>query len=110
MYAVTERLFDRMLDRYQSSLSWVMRHRRATMYFSGVMLLATICMFYAIPKGFLPSEDADQLIMFTLARREFRTTRWTSINSQPPMVIKDDPSIAQLLREHRTGRSGRREQ
>ena len=44
-----------------------MRHRRATMYCSGALLLATIYMFYAIPKGFLPQEDADQMLMFTRA-------------------------------------------
>ena len=92
-YAVTERWFDRMLDGYQRSLSWVMRHRRATMYFSGVLLLATIYMFYAIPKGFLPSEDADQLIIFTLAAQGISYDSMVEHQLAAASLIKDDPSI-----------------
>ncbi len=69
LYAVTERFFDGLLDRYQRSLAWVMLRRRATMILSGVMLLATIWMFYAIPKGFVPSEDLGDMVMFTLAQQ-----------------------------------------
>src|SRR5208337_1240197 len=92
-YAVTERWFDRMLDGYQRSLSWVMRHRRATMYFSGALLLATIYMFYAIPKGFLPSEDADQLIIFTLAAQGISYDSMVEHQLAAASLIKDDPSI-----------------
>src|SRR5260370_3727003 len=82
-----------MLDGYQRSLSWVMRHRRATMYFSGGLLLATIYMFYAIPKGFLPSEDADQLIIFTLAAQGISYDSMVEHQLAAASLIKDDPSI-----------------
>ena len=36
MYQVTEHYFDVVLDGYQRSLAWVMRHRPATMAFSGL--------------------------------------------------------------------------
>ena len=49
LYAVTERYFDAMLDVYQRTLAWAMRHRRATMIFSGVIIVATIFLFSAIP-------------------------------------------------------------
>jgi HAE1 family hydrophobic/amphiphilic exporter-1 len=69
LYAVTERFFDEVLDRYQKSLAWVMRHRRGAMILSGVMLIATVWMFYAIPKGFIPSEDSGNMILLTLAQQ-----------------------------------------
>src|ERR1700731_3796285 len=69
LYAVTERFFDELLDLYQRSLTWVMRRRRAAIVLSGIMLIATVWMFYAIPKGFVPSEDRGDLIMFTLAQQ-----------------------------------------
>jgi HAE1 family hydrophobic/amphiphilic exporter-1 len=93
LYAVTERYFDRMLDAYQRSLTWVMQHRRATMYFSGVLLLATMYMFYAIPKGFLPSEDADQLIIFTLAAQGISYDSMVEHQLAAASLIKDDPNI-----------------
>ena len=69
LYAVTERFFDACSIAIRGASTWVMRHRRATMILSGVMLLATIWMFYAIPKGFIPSEDNNNIIMFTLAQQ-----------------------------------------
>jgi HAE1 family hydrophobic/amphiphilic exporter-1 len=93
LYAVTERYFDRMLDAYQRSLAWVLRHRRGTMYFSGVLLLATMYMFYAIPKGFLPSEDADQLIIFTLAAQGISYDSMVEHQLAAASLIKDDPNI-----------------
>ena len=82
-----------MLDAYQRSLSWVMRHRRATMYFSGALLLATIYMFYAIPKGFLPSEDADELVIFTLAAQGISYESMVEHQLAVASLIKDDPNI-----------------
>ena len=92
-YAVTERYFDRMLDAYQRSLAWVMLHRRATMYFSGALLLATMYMFYAIPKGFLPSEDSDQLVIFTLAAQGISYDSMVEHQLAAASLIKDDPNI-----------------
>jgi hydrophobic/amphiphilic exporter-1 (mainly G- bacteria), HAE1 family len=93
LYAVTERYFDRMLDAYQRSLSWVLRHRRATMYFSGGLLIATIFMFYSIPKGFLPSEDADQMVIFTLAAQGISYDSMVKHQLAVASLIKDDPAI-----------------
>ncbi|HSU91559.1 MAG TPA: efflux RND transporter permease subunit, partial [Sporolactobacillaceae bacterium] len=93
LYAVTERYFDRMLDAYQRSLSWVLRHRRGTMYFSGALLIATIFMFYSIPKGFLPSEDADQMVIFTLAAQGISYDSMVKHQLAVADLIKDDPAI-----------------
>ena len=92
-YAVTERYFDRMLDAYQRSLTWVMRHRRATMYLSGALLVATIFMFYTVPKGFLPSEDNDQLSLFTLAAQGISFDSMVAHQQAVADLIKDDPNI-----------------
>src|SRR5258708_3249067 len=93
LFVVTERYFDRLLDAYQRSLSWVLRHRRGTMYFSGLLLIATMYLFYAIPKGFLPSEDADQLIIFTLAAQGISYDSMVEHQLAAASLIKDDPSI-----------------
>ena len=63
------------------------------MILSGVMLLATVCMFYAIPKGFLPTEDTDQLIMFTLAAQGISFDSMMEHQLAAASLIKDDPSI-----------------
>jgi len=97
LYAVTERYFDAMLDLYQRSLAWVMRHRRATMIFSGVILVATIFLFYAIPKGFLPSEDNDELIIFTQAAQGISFDAMVQHQLAEVALLKKDPNIRRFF-------------
>ena len=93
LYAVTERFFDAVLDRYQKSLTFVMRHRRATMILSGAMLVATIFMFYAIPKGFIPSEDNNNLIMFTLAQQGISFESMKKHQLELAKLVAKEPAI-----------------
>jgi HAE1 family hydrophobic/amphiphilic exporter-1 len=67
LYNLTERGFDHMLHGYDRSLGWVMRHRRFTMLILALTIAGTAAGFYIIPKGFLPSEDASQVLAFTKA-------------------------------------------
>lgn len=61
LYLLTERAFDRIAAAYSRSLARVIRHRRLTMLFSGMILAATVWLFQHMPKGFLPTEDTDQI-------------------------------------------------
>ncbi len=103
LYAVTERYFDRLLDAYQRSLSWVMRHRRGTMIFSGALLLATIYFFYAIPKGFLPTEDNNDLMLFSLAAQGISYDSMREHQKAVENVIKDDPNVRSFFSSVGTG-------
>ncbi len=67
LYRAIERGFDRMLERYRVTLLWVLRRRRGTMLFSFVILALTVVLFVRMPKGFLPTEDTDQLQVSTEA-------------------------------------------
>jgi len=58
----TEAQFQRLLGAYSRSLTWVMRHRRGTMVFSALVLVAMVWMFRVAPKGFLPTDDNSQLM------------------------------------------------
>jgi HAE1 family hydrophobic/amphiphilic exporter-1 len=69
LYQLSEHWFDRLLGGYRRSLAVVMRHRPATMMVSLVILVLTVWLFKVIPKGFLPSEDTGQLLMFTKAEQ-----------------------------------------
>ncbi len=67
LYQVVERRFQAILEGYRTSLAWVMRRRRLTMLVLLLLFVGTGYGFYAIPKGFLPEEDAGQVLMFTQA-------------------------------------------
>ncbi|MFA5111963.1 MAG: efflux RND transporter permease subunit [Desulfobaccales bacterium] len=67
LYMLTERFFDGLFRLYDATLQWVLRHRRATMLVSGLLLVVTLALFAIIPKGFLPSEDTGSIFAFTEA-------------------------------------------
>ncbi|MGO9604352.1 MAG: efflux RND transporter permease subunit [Candidatus Binataceae bacterium] len=106
LYAVTEHYFDVMLDLYQRSLGWVMRHRRQTMIFSGLILLATFYLFYTIPKGFLPSEDNDQVIIFTQAAQGISFDSMVQHQLAEVNLLKSDPNIRRFFAGVGTGGPG----
>ena len=67
LYQITERWFDSLLNAYRRSLGWMMRHRRIAMVTLLLLVAGTFWGFRAAPKGFLPTEDSGQVLMFTQA-------------------------------------------
>jgi HAE1 family hydrophobic/amphiphilic exporter-1 len=62
LYEATEGMFRNSLKTYERSLNWVMDHRRISLAISGLIVLGTVVLFAAVPKGFIPSEDNSQII------------------------------------------------
>jgi HAE1 family hydrophobic/amphiphilic exporter-1 len=65
LYTVSERVFERMLHLYESSLKRVLRHPRFVMGVLALTLVLTGYFVVHIPKGFLPDEDTGQIFAFT---------------------------------------------
>jgi HAE1 family hydrophobic/amphiphilic exporter-1 len=89
----SEAAFQSGLKAYEKSLGWVMHHRRTALLFSAGILVGTVLLFHWIPKGFIPSEDIDQLTATT------ETAEGTSFESmvrhqqQIAAIIQKDPNI-----------------
>src|SRR5689334_1590802 len=66
-YNAVERMFDAWLQRYAWRLRQTIRFRRATMVGLGLLVVGTGYLFSAVDKGFIPSEDTSQLLIFTKA-------------------------------------------
>jgi HAE1 family hydrophobic/amphiphilic exporter-1 len=60
VFAMTQRFFDGVLGLYDRTLQIVLRQRVLTIIVSGFVLLATLYLFVAVPKGFFPSQDNNQ--------------------------------------------------
>src|SRR2546429_1947164 len=92
-YLASERVYERVLHWYETSLAWVMERRPAVLLFSGLILLATVVLFRAVPKGFLPSEDNSHIFRAT------GTVQGTSFDDlvrhqhQATAVPQHDPNV-----------------
>ncbi len=94
VYLATERAFDRMLAGYRRSLAAAMRHRRATLATALGLLLATVGLFEVIPKGFLPSEDQGQILMFTKAAQGISFDAMVKHQEAVAKIVGEDPNVA----------------
>jgi HAE1 family hydrophobic/amphiphilic exporter-1 len=61
LYQATERMFDGMLAFYERGLRLALRQRALTLIGSLAILAATVWLFIAVPKGFIPNEDQNEV-------------------------------------------------
>src|SRR4029077_8049365 len=87
-----ERFFDRVLDLYDISLQWSLRHRLTVMVFSAAILVVTAWQFVAIPKGFLPAEDNSQIFAFTEAVQGISFEAMKQHQMEIDKIAREDPN------------------
>jgi HAE1 family hydrophobic/amphiphilic exporter-1 len=88
VYRASERVFDRMLHAYKTSLHWVLAHRRIVMLVNLLILVVTGWLLVVIPKGFLPDEDTSQIFTVT------ETPQGTAF----PELLKRQNAIVEIAR------------
>ncbi|MBI4796888.1 MAG: efflux RND transporter permease subunit, partial [Deltaproteobacteria bacterium] len=93
LYALTERFFEGMLSLYARTLQWVLRRRREMMIVSGLLLILTIMLFAAIPKGFLPTEDQGSIFAFTEAAEGISFEAIMRLQKQVAAVVSKNPYV-----------------
>lgn len=67
LLATSERVFTAMLSFYDRTLSTVLRYRLTAMIFTAFVMVATVYLFTVAPKGFIPSEDRNFFVCYTMA-------------------------------------------
>ncbi len=92
-YRATERYFDGMLAAYDHSLLWALRYRGAMMATFAVVLVLTVGMFIAIPKGFIPEQDTDQIAGVTESTEGTSFTQLTQYQKAVADAIHEDPNV-----------------
>lgn len=107
LYTVFERFFDGMLHRYDRSLKWVLGHKLSTMLVSGLMILITVYLFIIIPKGFIPSEDINQISVSTEAAQGISFNDMVKHQQSVAKVFQDDPYVVTCISHVPMGNQGR---
>ena len=111
IYDASERVFQKMLNIYEKGLKWSLHHRRLVMIFSGIILLATVYLFVAIPKGFIPSEDRSAIFAFTQAAEGISVDSMLEHQQAVAAVIRENPNVESFFstagaRSSRTSNTG----
>ncbi len=96
-YNSTERFFEGMLRLYDNSLQVVLRFRRATLATSFVVLIITGWMFVDIPKGFIPDQDTDQMLVTTEAAQGTSFYQMVKYQQAIAEEVQADPNVDSLV-------------
>jgi HAE1 family hydrophobic/amphiphilic exporter-1 len=96
-YDVTERWFQRLLHGYDHTLQIVMRHRPATMAAFALVLIATGALFVVVPKGFIPDQDASQILVITEAAQGTAYGKLVEYQDQVAEIIRHNPNVQGLV-------------
>ncbi len=82
---------------YDRSLQVVLRHKLATMAVSLALLVGTVYLAIVIPKGFLPSEDIEQINGTTEAVEGASFDAMMQHQQEIADIVQKDPSVAYVL-------------
>ena len=96
-YRTTERFFEGMLRVYDRTLQIVLRHRALTMGASVLVLAGTLFMFVAIPKGFIPDQDTDQIYAVTEAAQGTSFYQMVEYQKAVAEVFRTNKNVLALM-------------
>ena len=96
-YMVLDKFFDDLLKGYEKSLQWVLKHRRVTLVITAALFVATIFLFYIMPKGFLPTEDTGQIFAITEAQQGISFEDMKKHQQEIVGIIAQDPNIEAFM-------------
>jgi multidrug efflux pump len=101
LYRASERAFHWMLSRYETTLSWALRHPRFMLALTLATIALNVYLFVIVPKGFFPQQDTGRLIGSIQAAQDTSFQAMRQKLTEVVGIIKSDPAVESV-----TGFSG----
>ena len=93
LYKLSEKGFVALARGYELGIDFVLRHRFATLLTFVATVIATGCLFVAIPKGFFPQQDTGILFGTTEAGQDTSFSQMYKLQEQAGAVVMADPAV-----------------
>jgi HAE1 family hydrophobic/amphiphilic exporter-1 len=97
LYNAFEHAFDACRDAYESTLRFTLRHQRMALALFLGICVATVMLFVREPKGFLPSEDAGQLLVFVEGPQDISFQAMVDAQREVADIISKDPNVEHVM-------------
>jgi multidrug efflux pump len=95
-YEASERFYERVIEKYGSSLRWVLKHQTATLIVTFATLAFTIMLFIIVPKGFFPVQDTGVILGISDAPQTVSFDAMVQRQQELAKVILKDPAVDSL--------------
>ncbi|MFL5482458.1 MAG: efflux RND transporter permease subunit [Gemmatimonadaceae bacterium] len=97
LFNASERVYERILGKYESSLNWVMDHRFGSLMFSLAVLVGTVVLFKTVPTGFIPTQDNGQIIATTEAAQGTSFQEMMKKQQIAANIVAQNPNISGFM-------------
>ncbi|MDE2274858.1 MAG: efflux RND transporter permease subunit, partial [Burkholderiales bacterium] len=91
-----QRLFGRLMQRYERALVWVVDHQGATLLVALATLALTVLLYVTIPKGLFPTQDTGQLQGRVQAGPDVSYQRMAQVQAEAARAVLADPAVQNL--------------
>ena len=97
LFNASERVYGRVLGKYESTLGWVMLHRFGALMFSLAVLVGTVVLFKVVPTGFIPTADTGQITATAESAQGTSFTQMVKNQQQVAAIVAKDTNIAGFM-------------
>jgi len=94
--AKSDKLLDRVIRGYATTLRWVLDHQTATLWVAVGTLVGTILLYIVVPKGFFPVQDTGVLLGVSEAPQTVSFAAMAERQQALANVILQDPAVQSL--------------
>jgi multidrug efflux pump len=95
-YHASGALFDRVIERYGRSLTFVLRHQGKTLLVALATLVVTVLLYIAVPKGFFPVQDTGAIQGISEASQSISFPAMAQRQQALARVVLRDPAVESL--------------
>ena len=97
LYAASERAFDWILKRYESSLRWVLDRSILTLIVAIATIALSVYLYVIVPKGFFPQQDTGRLSGNIVADQAISFQAMQIKIAALAAIVKKDPAVENVL-------------
>lgn len=91
--ALAERVLDKVYRFYERSLQWVLGHQKLTLLLTLATLLLTAGLYWLVPKGFFPQQDAGLVQVITQGPQSASFSTMQRLQQKAAEKIMQDPDV-----------------
>ncbi len=96
IFRASQRVYDRILEFYATTLRWVLQHQKATLLVAVSTLIMTVVLYIIVPKGFFPVQDTGIILGISEAPQSISFEAMAARQQALARVILQDPAVASL--------------
>ncbi len=95
-YRTSEKFYNRVIENYGNTLTWVLKHQPATLVITVGTLVLTLALYVFVPKGFFPVQDTGVILGISDAPQTISFAAMGESQQQLAHVILQDPDVVSL--------------